>query len=451
MAVTEEPPVTTPAKGARGIPWLPFVLLALAGVAVAFIVRLDYGPDEPYHVEYVHVLASEHRMPTPAETPMVQHPPPFYLALAPLWRAAGVTQPPLETPPGPAALAAMSPNSVLARRLLRVTSVVLACLTLLLLARLLGVLDVPPAWRTLLLTLVAAWPMLQYVSGVVNNENAAILFSSVACLVLVRRVVEGRCSLRQAAGIGLLIGGGVLVKQTTLFVAPVALWALWTAGPPDRRWARLGLFVAGAAVLGVWWPLHNRLLTGELFPHFSPVPNQAEVTASVMAHPATLLTWVRLILETNFLPDWSWALLPRAISTLAAVGLVVVAGGCFLWGLRDRSDLRARRLRAMGFAAPVILIAFLLQHAVFSDWRVQIGGRYMLNAIPWYLTLLGASLPLLRRPAAAGAAPPVPAVTGGIPGRPSPLLGLAAVLLVLFDMAWWYVVYLYYSNPNFGH
>ena len=442
-ALTDEPSATPKARRARGVPWLPLVLLALAGVAVAFVVRLDYGPDEPYHVEYVHVLASAHRLPTPAETPMIQHPPTYYLVLAPLWRAAGVTQPPLEPPPGPSAQAAMSPSSVLGRRLLRLTSVAIGCLTLLVLARLLAVVGVPPAWRTLLLTLVAAWPMFQYVSGVVNNENAAILFSSVACLVLVRRVRDGSCTLRQAAGIGLLVGAGVLVKQTTLFVAPVAVWALWTAGPPDRRWARLGLFAAAAVAGGVWWPLHNWLATGGLFPHFSPAPDQTAVTASVIVHPAKLLSWTRLILETGFLPDWSWAVLPRAVSTVAAAGTVALTAGCFLWGLRDRADPVAWRLRAMGLAAPLILIASMLLYGAVSDWRVRIGGRYMLDAIPWFLTLLGATLPLRGRQATGAEA------AGGAATRPPLLLGLAAVLLVLFDLAWWYVVYLYYTNPSF--
>ena len=63
---------------------LILLFMVLAGLLVNFCVRLDYGPDEPDHVAYVHILATEARLPTPAESVMVQHPPLFYSLLAPL-------------------------------------------------------------------------------------------------------------------------------------------------------------------------------------------------------------------------------------------------------------------------------------------------------------------------------------------------------------------------------
>ena len=50
---------------------------------------------------------------------------------------------------------------------------------------------------------------------------------------------------------------------------------------------------------------------------------------AVKADPAVLLAWVRLILETSVLPDWSWNLLPRAISTLVAGVEAAAALGLF--------------------------------------------------------------------------------------------------------------------------
>lgn len=283
--------------------------------------------------------------------------------------------------------------------------------------------------------------MFQYVGGVVNNENASILYSSVLCLMIVSRVRAGECSWRQALGLGLLVGGGLWIKQTTLYEAPVAIWALWTAGAPARRWARLGLFAAGAAIVGVGWPLHNYLTSGDPFPLFVPAPHQEQIPGQIGAHPLTLLAWLRLVLETSFLPDWSWGLMPRELSTVAAFGAAGAVLAAFAFSLRAGGDAKTRRLRAMALAALVTLLVGILEYCVFKDWRAQIGGRYLLNGLPWFLTLLATSLLLIRERTA-----PKP-----LPGGAALLLGVGAVLVALFDVAWWYVVFLYYSNPAFGH
>ncbi len=412
--------------------------MVLAGLLVNFCVRLDYGPDEPDHVAYVHVLATEGRLPTPAESVMVQHPPPFYAVLAPVWRLAGVQQSPLALTPGPDALAQMTPEAVRGRRLLRVFSTLLACLTLLVLARLIAVAGAPPGWQMYLLLMVAGWPMFQYLSGVVNNENLAILYSAVAALALVARVRAGTCTLAQAAGLGLLMGAGVWVKQTTLFVVPVAVWTVWAIGEPKQKLPRLGAFALAGILAGCGWPLRNHAVTGQWFPHYAAVSHQAEVTAGVLANPLVLLSWTKLMLQTGFLPDWADLLLPPVLATIVSLALALGLIVCFVVGLRDRSDPVARRLRGMAMAALLTLLAALLQYAAFSDWRVQIGGRYLLNGIPWVLILLSASFGLFRR--------------SGTPSVRPPLLAwLAPVLLILFDLNWWYVVFLYYSDPKFGH
>lgn len=424
-------------------------VLAVCGLAAGYAVRLDYGPDEPYHMEYIHVLAFQRQLPPSSDTPMVQHPPPYYALMSLPWRLTSGGQRPLDAAPGPDALGAMTEPSRAARHLLRGFNTLIACLTLLVLARIVAVVGVPPPWRPAFVFVVAAWPMFQYVSGVVNNENAAILFSSILCLALVSRVQAGRCSLRQAVGIGLLVGGGLWIKQTTLFAAPLALWALWTAGAPAQRVPRIGLFLASALAVGVWWPLHNHQITGEWFPHYSAVEHQAEVHAHVLAHPLELFSWTRLILETSFLPDWSWMLLPRSLSTLMASAVVLAVGASFWHGWKDKTDVRGRQLCGLSLAALLLLPAALLQYALVSDWRVQIGGRYLLNGIPWCLTLLGSALTLVLRRRAAANADNDNSVRAA-PGPPA-LFWLAGGVLVLFDLAWWDLVYAYYSNPHFGH
>ena len=432
------PNAPPPSRTARRGVALVLAFFALTALFVQYAVRLDYGPDEPYHLEYVHILATRHRLPSRTETYLVQHPPLYYVLLTVPWNLVGGERQPLSVTPGPDALAQMDARGIVGRRVLRTVSLALCVLTLLALARLVAVLGVPVPWQAPLLLLVAACPMFQYLSGVVNNENASILCSTVVCLALVTRVRRGDCSLTQALGIGLLLGLCPWVKQTTLLAVPLAVWTLWTTGDPAQRWPRLGVAAAVALPVGIGWPLHNFLTAGDPFPLFVMPANQPQILPAVKADPAVLLAWVRLILETSVLPDWSWNLLPRGIPTLVVGAEAAAALGLFFFGLRDKDDPRGRQIRAMALTALLLLLVGIVQYCVFKDWRAQIGGRYLLNGAPWFLALVGSGLASLarRRPA---------------PPCLSPFVLLAAGLLVVFDAGWWYLVHLYYTGPAFAH
>ena len=92
----------------------------------------------------------------------------------------------------------------------------------------------------------------------------------------------------------------------------------------------------------------------------------------------------------------------------------------------------------MALTALLLLLVGIVQYCVFKDWRAQIGGRYLLNGAPWFLTLVGSGLASLarRRPT---------------PPRLVPIRAAGGGLLVLFDVGWWYLVHLYYTGPAFAH
>ncbi len=242
--------------------------------------------------------------------------------------------------------------------------------------------------------------------------------------------------LPAGAGPGPAGGRGALIKQTTLFALPLALWTVWAVGGQTGRGARLGLFLAGLPVLGLWWPLRNRLVSGQWFPCYTIPDNQQHVASVAMSHPLILLGWLRNMMETSVLPDWSVLFLPRLISTVAAIVLVLTVGGLFLYGAGGSHERAGRQLRGLALGGLLLLPLGVMQFSLTDDFRAQIGGRYLLNGLPWLVTLLGASLPL---------------VSSG--RRQSPPLGavVSLVLLGLFDAGWWYIVQGYYFNPNFGH
>jgi hypothetical protein len=94
----------------------------------------------------------------------------------------------------------------------------------------------------------------------------------------------------------------------------------------------------------------------------------------------------------------------------------------------------------MSFAAMYFLFLGVLQYCMFKDQRAQLGGRYLLNSLPWAIVFLAACLPLRAKrsheesPGAMNVGPP----------------GLAAAIalgfLLLVDVAWWFIVWTHYET-----
>ena len=175
-------------------------LFFIVATALQFLVLLDFGPDEPFHVDYAYSVAVEHRLPSPRliksdqpgvpDTPenhLVQHPVPYYAVMGMLWLASGATQRPLSMDRGITSFDKFEPRAIFARRMMRMTSALFGCLALFLIARTLLLLDVPDPWIIFLIAWAAAWPMLQYVCAVVNNESAAYAYSAWLCFLLIKK------------------------------------------------------------------------------------------------------------------------------------------------------------------------------------------------------------------------------------------------------------------------
>ncbi len=402
-----------------------FALLTTLGIVA---VQHNNGPDEPSHLEYIHILAWEHRLPRVDETHIVQHPPPYYLAMAVLWRALGVRQRPGSLPRDMTAIAQLSPQGVLGRRVLRGVSMLLGCATLLLLAATLAALGVPARHQGWLLAVIALNPMLQYVCAVVGNEALAICYSSLVCLVLVRRFRTGGLTVAGAARLGLLVGGGTWVKQTTLLAVPPLLVVVWAAGPRVERAARLGACLGAAVLAGCGWPLYSKYSSGSFFPNYVAPGNQEYMTYQFLHQAIRMIDLFLTIICTSLLPDWSSVFIPRLLP-----GFLTLLFWLLLPALvvtrRRRAGARLRWLAALALAA---LVGGIMAQAVFTDWRIIVGGRYLLNGAGWVLVVLATCA--ARRP---------------LRGRGWPaatIVGAAVGFLVLADIGWWYLVWLHYQS-----
>ncbi len=403
-----EKPLDTPPVGVWRRHW-PFWVVAIPALALFLAygrtIRFDYGADEPFHLAYVHALAMEGRLPTLQEANVSQHGPLYYALLAIPYRLAGPGTKPGVVLPGPGAARTLTPGDGRARHLLRAIQALLTVLTLYVIYCTLRYLLPGRQWlQAVPLAFVAAIPVFAMGGGVVNNDGLAFLWNALSCLYLMP-LVSGRAApgVRRSFLIGLWIGLGAAVKQTTLSSAPIALLVMY-----DRaRGARAKLLapltaLAGMILAGCWWPLHNLLSLGRPFPNVAdPWHGADQARAMILADPLGLglgVIWqgVVNILGTAVFPEWTWTshgyvqrvLVERGIAL--TVVLLVAAYSFGAWTGRGGRH----RWQVSGYVAGMSTVMLLLQTAMIAiltftvSLTLMIGGRYVLTSVSWLAVLL---------------------------------------------------------------
>ena len=119
--------------------------------------------------------------------------------------------------------------------------------------------------------LVATVPMFAFISGAINNDNAAVLLSTLGLWWALRAMRMGDLSTRSALVAGLIAGFGALSKSSALgLVALFGVAALLSQGSEMRRrtgWigvVRFTLIVALVTlVVSGWWFVRNQQLYGD--------------------------------------------------------------------------------------------------------------------------------------------------------------------------------------------
>ncbi len=125
--------------------------------------------------------------------------------------------------------------------------------------------------------LVACTPMFAFISGAINNDNAAVMFSTIGVWWALRLMRLGDLSLKSAIVAGVIAGLGALSKSSALGLAGLfgfaALLARTKHRAPGTRslgswFLALGSFIfvmlAVALLISGWWFVRNLVLYGDL-------------------------------------------------------------------------------------------------------------------------------------------------------------------------------------------
>lgn len=401
-------------------PWCNLVVLGAvafvlaASVARAFTYPPLYGGDEPAHFDYVvlvwhgHLPVFEHgltyRTSFGGSAPVqwvAQHPPLYYLVLAPVVGPLYDGGHPL--------LAAMAGRMVSA---LMAGGVVLATAW--------------AAWRCFpaarrlpgAAAVAAAFcGMLIQQGGTIYNDILFVLLSTLACGVAGAALRAG-VTWRLLVGAALVGAAGMATRLSFVIwllaiVVSLVLAREIRLGRVRGWWGRLVVAatpVVTAALASGWYYLRNRALTGNLS------GRQAQwgiEHAGRFVHPVTDVAtddyfWTRLFGLYRGVLDWSdplsrlqWVLLLGPVLLAALIGLVVLVRRRLVARHEARPGTTSRREQTSTWLVCLMLAAVSLLLVVMEIWYVHGGGapntRYGLTILPVIAILVGAGLSAARR------------------------------------------------------
>jgi hypothetical protein len=252
--------------------------------------------------------------------------------------------------------------------------------------------------------LAAFIPEFLFISGAVNDDNAASLFGALALWAMMRIVREG-FSLRRCIGLGVTLGLGLLSKLTVVALIPTAGLVVALVAWRNRSWRdllRWGLVIFGvAALLIAPWSVRQYLLHGD------PIGLSQEMEGfGEPDRPPSLadlwpdLYWLRTSfwgrLGANQIPLAGWIYIVLDIVTLLAlaglVQLLVRRRGFFQSPISNLRSPFTKRLQQFA----VLVIAFLLTFGPMVVRRflrpMPSFGRYLFPVLPAIVLLLFAGL-----------------------------------------------------------
>ncbi len=323
--------------------WLRAVLaLGIAQSGAVFLFQNPLNNDS--HLAVVAFVVENLRLPTALELNQAYHPPLYYVLAAP-WLALG-------------GLKTLQLFSLL-------VSIATRCVFYV------AIRDMPfieeRRAKPLLLALLVLLPQFTLHGNFVSNDPLAYLFAALAFLQA-WRCLE-RPSLGRAAGLGTIVGLGLLTKAVFLvFLGPLAVLvaaALWREEGPRRALLGAALFVLLASGLGAYKFVENAAVTGD------PFFNNLDLGQRWVA--AQQPTYVDLPSYLAF--DLAHLVRKPTISGGSVHSMPMLLYGSFWYQFLPESNLRGNLSALKALAGPIYVLALLpTLLAVLGAWRALTGS-----------------------------------------------------------------------------
>lgn len=385
-----------------------YVILAISW---SFVIPLRGGVDELRHLRYVNIVATEHRLPTPAEkASAISHQPPLhYLLAAPAYWLGSL----------------FGEQGIW--RSQRLVSVIMGGLALYLAWLIMRRLFPDRPMVAGLVVIAMGWlPHYLLACAQVSNDATAIA-ASVLTLYIASMIITGKHDLKWSALCGLAAGAACLTRHNTLVMLPPLCAGLLlvpflrqrtdleTESRATQAFRSLAAFTLPFLLTAGLWLSHYLTIWGRL----DSDPPWPEIAWPVHTFLPKLMRAVEGLYRSAWVqvgwlpgphsplplsPSSLWPR-PNLETTVMAVSLPIALVGvigtaiCLVRWLRA-PETRTRALAmAMLVGVAVLSFATLTQNAMYVNPGRFEGGRYLLPAVVGFATILVVGpLALPRRP-----------------------------------------------------
>jgi len=365
------------------------VLWVVISTIYAFSAPLGGGPDEAEHVEYVEIMATDHRLPVlpgyfgaarkSVETEQAQHPPLYYGLLAPLRAALGDIG---------------TPHARLVA--LRLLSLLLSLLALPIMLALAWALWPKEPWKAAVsVGLFALLPQTAFMTAFVTNSSLSMVLQACVALLCWRMLSAAECRPRDWLLVGLALGAAFLTKVTSAWmVGLVMVCAVAASRRPSESLRRratcwLALIASCVVIVGPWLA-RNKSLYGSSLPERVTTRRLHQAGfVGMIAYPEDT-AWAALFMAREIVPTYTtpyWLIRPGFsphVSMPLLIGLSLPALGALGLGVVRR--LRHLKGRAWprrdtylaGIATSLALSLLVVLYMAVRDMHVMVClGRYV--------------------------------------------------------------------------
>lgn len=219
-----------------------------------------------------------------------------------------------------------------------------------------------------------------------SNDALAVPLAAAAILVLLRMVGRG-LTWRSCLLAGVLIGGSLLAKMTTVFLLPVALLApamlvAWRRERPVRALLYAGMTIGVAALVVAPWIAHNYSVYGDATGASAARPLMSSFFWSPAISPDTLR--LNELLPTYWFgepvfpfPFWTWAWI-----AVAPAMVISIAGLAYYFLAREQKQVPDVQIRVVFLILTFVISAAISLVIPFGSGIGGVPGRYLYPLMP---------------------------------------------------------------------
>lgn len=406
----------------------PLVVILILHVSLtllySFITPAFEAPDEVSHFRYMWFLARRHHLPVAQDLPGARalHPPLYYYlgsAVLSALHPFGVPQYKFDLHVDPRFWERWEANWLIhgseevfpykgnarLNHLLRLTFVIIGALTVLFTYRTAAAAFPKNESLTVGAAAICAFlPQFTFMSGMVNNDNLAILLSSMAIFYLVRVLKRPSIASRNLIKLSLIVGLGMLTKYTCFFLIPLALVVILVKSEDRQQALKLSfLFLLVIGLVAGWYYYRNLVLYGD------PLASKIRLSVDCTVAPKSITDpYFREVyfpeMYKSFVGNFGSMSIPLPRGIYYAFSLLLIGGGLgLLWLLLFPKVEENTLAPTQKYTVLILLLGIVLLLIGSIEFNLSYTspqGRHLFSGLPAVsiLAALGLSVFLRKVP-----------------------------------------------------